>query len=425
MTLKIDHRRLLCIFSVLIVLFGMLMTPRSVKAGTVINVTPGSADENGENNAVCSLREAVIAANENRSFGGCPAGSSTDADIIYLPAGTYYLTKSSGTPDNNAMWGDIDITQSVMIVGAGADQTIIDGERLLDRAFHVINAGTVTISNVTIRYAHVAGTGTGGWGGGIFNDHSNLKVSRSIFTENHASGNGGAIANSEGGFLTVTGSEIKYNTAQRNGGGIFNKGRTVVEETVFSYNQANTRGGAVDTNSAQTDYLKLINVTVAYNTAREGRGGGIFGDAPINVINSTILENQGGGLASTGSGTIKNTIISKQTSGKNCSINPQYFVSQGHNLEFGNDCGFSTSKGDKVNTDPRLTKVSRNDGTFHYFSLASDSPAIDAGDNNGCPATDLRGGYYQRWGGKACDIGAYEVDAKYIVYSVYLPATQK
>lgn len=48
-------------------------------------------DEMGENPNKCSLREAIITAQKNTSFGGCNAGRTGVGlvDVIELEAGTY------------------------------------------------------------------------------------------------------------------------------------------------------------------------------------------------------------------------------------------------------------------------------------------------------------------------------------------------
>jgi CSLREA domain-containing protein len=98
--------------------------------------------------SLCSLRDAIIAANAN-------AG----ADIITLPAGIYTLA-IAGQNEDAAATGDLDITDSVTINGAGAATTIVDGGAI-DRVFHVIS-GTVVINNVTIRNGLAASAGGGG-----------------------------------------------------------------------------------------------------------------------------------------------------------------------------------------------------------------------------------------------------------------------
>ena len=81
--------------------------------------------------ATCTLRAAIQEANAH-------AG----ADTIMVPAGTYLLT-IAGQGEDIAATGDLDITDDVTITGAGADNTILDGNGI-DRIFD-ISASTVAI----------------------------------------------------------------------------------------------------------------------------------------------------------------------------------------------------------------------------------------------------------------------------------------
>src|SRR2546425_4500019 len=74
----------------------------------------------------CSLRAAV---QESRALLG--------PDTIILPSGIYTLT-IAGAGNNSATSGDLDISEELTIVGAGARTTIIDGNRL-DRVFDIRN----------------------------------------------------------------------------------------------------------------------------------------------------------------------------------------------------------------------------------------------------------------------------------------------
>jgi hypothetical protein len=88
-------------------------------------------------------------------------------------------------------------------------------------------------------------------------------------------------------------------------------------------------------------------------------------------------------------------------------------TSQGHNL-VGNKtgCTVTATTGDLFGTgaspiNPQLGPLANNGGTTQTHALLSGSPAINAGDSAGCPATDQRG--IARPQGVACDIGAHEV----------------
>ncbi|MCP4421260.1 MAG: hypothetical protein GY805_32005 [Chloroflexi bacterium] len=64
--------------------------------------------------------------------------------------------------------------------------------------------------------------------------------------------------------------------------------------------------------------------------------------------------------------------------------------------------------------DPQLDALKDNGGATFTHALLPSSPAIDAGDNDACPATDQR--VFARPFNNICDIGAFE-----LVYPIYLP----
>jgi hypothetical protein len=71
----------------------------------------------------CTLRAAIMAAN-----------AQPGPDRVVVPAGTYSLSEV-GRVEDYSMIGDLDVTDDLVIEGAGADVTIIDGlgsDRVLD-----------------------------------------------------------------------------------------------------------------------------------------------------------------------------------------------------------------------------------------------------------------------------------------------------
>ena len=171
-------------------------------------------DENDANKVAgdVSLREAIIEANANPG-----------ADTIIVPAGTYTLT-IPGTGETGGQTGDLDVSDSVTIEGAGADSTIIDANGL-DRAFYVFGSGStvpnVTISGVTIDGGlvrpGVPALGPSNSGGGIDVYNASLTVDKSVI-ENNQTSTGGSFAGWGGGIavelgtLTVTSSTITNNS---------------------------------------------------------------------------------------------------------------------------------------------------------------------------------------------------------------------
>lgn len=252
----------------------------SVRA-TVINVDT-TVDENNDDGD-CSLREAIIAANEDSARSGCPAGNG--ADRIEVPAGTYVLTLG-GTAEDASLNGDLDITSDVTIVGEGQAETQIDGFGK-NRVLHVLS-GNVTLSRLTIANGD-AGLGIGG-GLLTFGD---VTIEDSRIRDNAAAtgggiqvGNGtltligtrvdGNTARDGGGILTATtvhviDSVISGNTATLgHGGGIFNRSITSLSNSTVSGNSAVGNGGGILTIGLETAQVIMFSVTVANNTAEFG-----------------------------------------------------------------------------------------------------------------------------------------------------------
>jgi hypothetical protein len=141
--------------------------------------------------------------------------------------------------------------------------------------------------------------------------------------------------------------------------------------------------------------------------------GGLAGAGTLTLTNSTITGNSvtgtsssGGGLATAGAGAaaLQNTIVALNTAaaGPDCA---GAVTSQGHNL-VGDPTGCTLPLlPSDLTGDPGLEAFT-DDGTpgHGHFPLLPTSPAIDAGDDTVCPATDQLG--QPRVG--RCDIGAIE-----------------
>ncbi|MGQ0600988.1 MAG: CSLREA domain-containing protein [Anaerolineales bacterium] len=97
----------------------LLTTANPANASATITVTTNQDVING-NDSLCSLREAVIAANTDAASGSaageCMAGNG--ADTILLLSGTYALA-IAGINENASRSGDLDLASPVTITGAG------------------------------------------------------------------------------------------------------------------------------------------------------------------------------------------------------------------------------------------------------------------------------------------------------------------
>jgi CSLREA domain-containing protein len=175
---------------------GSLPVARAASIGVTTTDDGVAADGN------CTLREAIIAANTDTAIDACVAGDG--ADVITLTAGAYVLTVT-GAGENAALTGDLDITSTLVIVGAGPDQTIIDANGI-DRVFDIRpSAGTVVISGVTLINGNVTGNG-----GGIYNEDAALTLINTAVSSNTANQGGGVYVYS--GQATLSGGQVVSNT---------------------------------------------------------------------------------------------------------------------------------------------------------------------------------------------------------------------
>jgi hypothetical protein len=351
-----------------------------------VNTTSDTAASTAECAGVpgdCSLRQAID-----------KAGSGAGADTIFVPSGQYKLTLGQlviGAPQSG-----------LVIIGAGARDVVIDGSSVNGsggtRVFDVQTEAS--ISQLTITHGHADPTGGGiqvESGGSL--TLSNSTVSANIATGSSTNGSGGGIYNA--GTLDASGATITGNTATTltanpvllgMGGGIYNAGSslTLRNDTIDGNSAGGSlplgNGGGLATNAAASP--TLTNVTLTRN--RTG-----FGGTGSNLFTA----------AGSASPTVHNTIVAQGTgAAANCSAPAQ---STGNNLEDANSCSFNAAGDRPGTTSPGLGPLADNGGPTDTRALLAGSPAIDAGSNTNCPATDQRG--LARPQGPSCDIGAYEL----------------
>jgi CSLREA domain-containing protein len=400
-------------------------------AGNTITVNSILDAANG-NDGLCTLREAIIAANSNSASGAtageCGAGSNSDSDTISLTGVTGMISLGSALPS---------ISSNMIISGPGQSQLTISGSN----SFRVFNLtlsspGTVSFSGLTI----ANGRANMDVGGGIYNQNdANVNVTDCTVSNNVAV-LGGGIANSGSGTFTITNSTLNNNSAGTaagcyNGSGILNIISSTLNDNVAGAGGAGSgNGGAINTGS---NALNVINSTLHNNTAFGG-GGGIYNSSPaatINISNSTLTQNfavasGGGGVNNTNGGAVRflNSIIAQNGSQSGPDLLGS-FVSLGHNLltniagSSGFTLGINNPNGDLVGASfaqvfPILGPLQNNGGPTQTRALLPGSPAIDAGDNcvvvasgsGGCLpsalATDQRG--VSRQVNLTVDMGAFE-----------------
>jgi predicted GH43/DUF377 family glycosyl hydrolase len=245
-----------------------------------------------------------------------------------------------------------------------------------------ILAGAPLIENTTVSN----NTSETGWAGGIYMSQASPTISASLIIDNAAREGGGGlavwrasqptlidvtVANNAGGrgggvdltndsILSVYGGRIAGNTAVQAAGLRARYSTLAMTNTFVVDNQALAgEPGAIDLWYASG---RLVNVTIAGNSASGGTGGIKFyadqSDVSLVILNS-ILAFNGADDVNCSSGTCSVTYSDVQesmTGNGNISLNPQF--------------------------------VDQAQGDYH---LRSNSPAIDAGTSNGAPATDFEG----------------------------------
>jgi len=381
----------------------------------------------------CTLRAALQEAN-----------ALPGADAIDVPAGMYRLSLGPGfaVDEDAAAAGDLDVTDDLTISGAGVGRTVLSAKKL-DRVFHVLSPATVEISGVTIRDG-LTHTGAGIWNLGTLTLRA-VDVTKNRAADHYdpaaptsCSGDGAGIEND--GTLTMLDSSIDSNRGcasdYSRGGGLQNVGTAQLTNVTVSRNRAHTGGGIINWGA-----LDLTNVTLVRNAAispftgsTAGMGGGLMNGGTAHLVNVTVTLNRannrpyngGGGvdnrLASTALVTFKNSIVAHNAR-YDCSGNPSFLsdelpglmVSLGHNLR-GYGCPILAPSGDPLpggDRDAGDPMLGPGPHTFPpTLALKPGSPAIDAGDDTACPATDARGVPRPQDGNgdsvAVCDIGSYE-----------------
>lgn len=345
----------------------------------------------------CSLRAAI---EETNALPG--------RDTILLGSGTFRLTLS-GRGENNAVSGDLDITDSLQIIGSGAGKTFIDADGL-DRVFDIRGANTtVSLSGVSIINGRLpSGLAYEQKGGGGLRNRGSLVLDRVMISDNTVLGSlngdvGGGLFNQ--GTCTVTRSTIQGNLAHA-GGGLFNGSLANLQVRQSAIYGNSSRGGGGLMNYGSGD---LFNTTLSGNSAAGGStpfGGALWNRSRLQLVFCTIAENSansGGGINNTGTVSMVNTLLAANMGGNCRSITG--FVSNGHNLDSDNSCGLTAA--DLKNIDPRLAPLHDNGGPTLTHALNPGSPAIDAGKTVVGITTDQRG--FARPQRKAFDIGAFEM----------------
>jgi hypothetical protein len=279
----------------------------------------------------------------------------------------------------------------------------------------IVNRGSLSITD-----SELSGNQTipdsGGTEGGAIRNSGPLTLTRVRVINNSVDGEGGGLATTvaPGVSVSIVDSEFAGNSATTSGGATGNggaisttgnQGTLNLTSVTLSGNSAQNNGGGLYL-VAPSDFpaINLTNVTLAANVADSddngsGAGGGIYRDAsgapPTVLLRNTLVATNLNSTAATRddvSGLLSNAGVNNLI-GVNTGMSG---LSNGVN---GNQVGTGAAP-----INPLIGTLANNGGTTRTHALLTGSPAINAGTNTGCPATDQRGMPRSL----TCDIGAHE-----------------
>jgi hypothetical protein len=261
----------------------------------------------------CSLREAVIAANER-------AGG----DVVELEGGETHRIQIDPVGAADPETGDLEVTDKLTVAARGGGRAFIDANDR-DRIFEVVDGGGLTLNKLFV----FAGASDGSGGAVLvetFGSASKLRVDRSAFVANAADNHGGAIAANGDLPVRVTHSVFSHNDAggSGGGGGLWADDGGTFKDVTFLGNRAGQGGGLLSYDAASFEDVKVkgnrafdvggglylydyempISDSLIVNNRSEDAGGGIFSAyGEITIKKSTVRGNEAGtGIAGAGGG---------------------------------------------------------------------------------------------------------------------------
>src|SRR5215207_264668 len=172
-----------------IAIIAMLLVVLPVAPAFAASITVNVTNDENVNNASCSLREAIIAANNNASYNGCVYSGPGPDDVITLTSGLTYTLSIVGS---NEFQGDLDVgnlagtSGNLTIQASGATNAIVDANDI-NRVFEVDSAGDISLTLIHITVTN----GNAPDGAGIdFEGAGTLTLTNSTVSSNVATGSG-------------------------------------------------------------------------------------------------------------------------------------------------------------------------------------------------------------------------------------------
>jgi hypothetical protein len=320
----------------------------------------------------------------------------------------------------------IRLEKNITITGNKNNTTTINMLAPNSRHFVLPNAGvTITLNNLTLKDGYFYTCG----GSMIIAPNNNVILNNCFFLNNKSGDFAGAIQNA--GTLKINNCLFNNNTCNSNGiGAISNSGDAHINNTIFTNNYGSDQGSLYNHNGGtlilnnclfkgnKGNYSGLTNrgIAIIINclfTGDTSNVGTVINykldnldpkTTSLTIINSTIVDNMGGGIYNNQPLKLYNSIVTNNNATQDI-YNDNIGVITSANNMIGTCNANLASNGNILNTDPLF--VGNGD-----YSLQKNSPAINAGNNSYLPDSitkDLAGN--NRVSNNTIDMGAYEYPA--------------
>jgi predicted outer membrane repeat protein len=278
----------------------------AIKAGGNVTVTSNSSLTNntatGSGGAIKAGGDVTVSSNSSLTN-----NTATGSGGAVQAGGNVSVSESTLT-DNTATTGNGGA------ISAG-DQVTVSASTLNSNTAELGSGGAVSAAAQVTVSASTVSSNIAKQSGGAISAGDQVTVSASTLNSNTAElGTGGAISTTAYAAVSVSGSELKTNSALINGGAIAARGAVEVSASTLNSNTAELgNGGAISTVGAVTVSASTLNS----NTA-EGSGGAISTIGAVTVsesstVSSNTAKENGGAISALGAVTVSTSTLNSNT----------------------------------------------------------------------------------------------------------------
>ncbi len=352
--------------------------------------------------SVCTLRAASEAA---ATFSGLSKGAAEV--VVSVPSGHFTLTRHEplllGDTARCRGPGGTEPACPLVLAGAGADATVIDGDGATGLIGIAKGAGAVTVSGLTL-------TGSSASGGALEDrEGPPVLVADTRLTGNSNPAGAGGAVQLEKATMRIVRSALAGNSARADGAIIVDQGTLALERSSVTGSEAPLEAAAIG--ALEGSHLVLVDTTVAANGA--GAAGAIAAGtgSDVAIRDATVVAGAGPGLGlgAGSSAAVEGSILSGAP-GVSCAPGVP-LSSGGPGILRGGAPGCATAGVPPSEADPVLGAPATS-GLVTVLPLLRGSAALNAG-GVFCPGSVVEGAAVDERGvarprGAGCDLGAFE-----------------